>query len=66
MLVIHGEKDFRVPVGQGMEAFSVLQLKGIESRFLYFPEDGHWIQGPQNGILWHRIFNDWLDRTLKE
>jgi len=66
MLVIHGEKDFRVPIGQGMEAFSVLQLKGIESRFLYFPEDGHWIQGPQNGILWHRIFNDWLERTLKK
>ena len=66
MLIIHGEKDFRVPVSQGMEAFNVLQLKGVESRFLYFPEDGHWIQGPQNGILWHRIFNDWLDRTLKQ
>ncbi len=65
MLVIHGEKDFRVPVTEGMQAFTALQLKGIPSRFLYFPEEGHWILKPQNGILWHRVFFDWLDRSLK-
>jgi len=65
MLVIHGQKDFRVPVTEGMQAFTVLQAQGIESRFLYFPEEGHWIQTPQNGVLWHRIFFDWLGRTLK-
>jgi dipeptidyl aminopeptidase/acylaminoacyl peptidase len=65
MLVIHGQKDFRVPVTEGMQAFTVLQAQGIESRFLYFPEEGHWILTPQNGVLWHRIFFDWLGRTLK-
>ena len=65
ILVIHGEKDFRVPIGEGMQAFTAAQLNGIESRFLYFPEEGHWILTPQNGILWHRVFFDWLGRYLK-
>lgn len=66
MLVIHGEQDFRVPVTEGMQAFTALQLKGIESRFLYFPEENHWVLQPQNGVLWHRVFYDWLARYLKK
>ncbi|MDN4165835.1 S9 family peptidase [Cytophagales bacterium LB-30] len=65
ILVIHGEKDFRVPINQGMEAFNAAQLQGIPSRFLYFPEEGHWVLGAQNGVLWHRVFFEWLDETLK-
>lgn len=65
LLVIHGEKDFRVPVTQGMEAFTAAQVKGIPSRFLYFPEEGHWVQSPQNSVLWQRVFYDWLDRYCK-
>ncbi|MEZ4938808.1 MAG: S9 family peptidase [Crocinitomicaceae bacterium] len=65
MLVIHGEKDFRVPIGEGMQAFQVAQIKGIPSRFLYFPGEGHWVLSPQNGIVWHREFFNWLDRWLK-
>jgi dipeptidyl aminopeptidase/acylaminoacyl peptidase len=65
LLVIHGGKDFRVPEGQGMEAFGTAQLRGIPSRFLYFPNEGHWILKPQNAILWQRVFFDWLGRTLK-
>ncbi|MBT8462821.1 MAG: S9 family peptidase, partial [Gemmatimonadetes bacterium] len=65
LLVIHGEKDFRVPVGEGMQAFTAAQLQGLESRFLYFPQEGHWILSPQNGILWHRVFFDWLGRHLQ-
>lgn len=65
LLVIHGEKDFRVPITQGMEAFQVAQIEGVPSRFLYFPEEGHWIQSPQNGVVWHRVFFDWLERFLK-
>ncbi|RPD49982.1 S9 family peptidase [Hymenobacter sediminis] len=65
MLVIHGGKDFRVPEGQGMEAFGTAQLRGIPSRFLYFPNEGHWISKPQNSVLWNRVFFDWLARTLK-
>ncbi|SHI68034.1 Dipeptidyl aminopeptidase/acylaminoacyl peptidase [Hymenobacter daecheongensis DSM 21074] len=65
ILVIHGGKDFRVPEGQGMEAFGSAQLRGIPSRFLYFPNEGHWIQKPQNAVLWQRVFFEWLGRTLK-
>ncbi|MCB0820155.1 MAG: S9 family peptidase, partial [Bacteroidetes bacterium] len=50
MLILHGGKDFRVPEGQGFEAFQVLQLKGIKSKLVYFPEENHWILRPQNGI----------------
>ncbi len=64
LLVIHGQKDFRVPVTQGMEAFTVAQVNRVPSRFLYFPEEGHWVQGAQNGVLWQRVFYDWLDRNL--
>ncbi len=65
ILVIHGQKDYRVPVTQGMEAFNSAQLRGIPSRFLYFPGEGHWVQSPQNGVLWHRVFFEWLDQYLK-
>lgn len=62
LLVIHGEQDFRVPVTQGMEAFTAAQVQGVPSRFLYFPTEGHWVQSPQNSVLWGRVFFDWLDR----
>ena len=65
LMVVHGEKDFRVPVTQGMEAFTAAQVQGVPSRFLYYPNEGHWVQKPQNGVLWHRVFFDWLDRYCK-
>lgn len=64
-LVIHGELDFRVPVAQGMDLFSVLQRKGIPSKFLYFPDEGHWILKPQNSALWHETVFAWLADYLK-
>ena len=66
LLIIHGEKDFRVPVTQGMEAFTAAQVQGVPSRFLYYPNEGHWVLGPQNGVLWHRVFFDWLGRYCKK
>ncbi len=65
MLIIHNEKDFRVPLTQGMEAFTAARVQDIPARFLYFPDEGHWVNKPQNGILWQRVFFDWLDRYLK-
>lgn len=65
ILVIHNEKDFRVPIGEGLQAFQAAQLQGIPSKFLYFPEEGHWVTKPQNSVLWQRVFFDWLDKTLK-
>lgn len=64
ILVIHGGHDFRVPEGQGMEAFQLAQLKGLKSRFLYFPEESHWVLSPQNGMIWQREFFRWLKETL--
>lgn len=66
MLVIHGGKDFRIPYTQGMAAFNAAQLRGIPSKFLFFPEENHWVLSPQNGILWQREFFGWLDKWLKE
>jgi len=66
ILVIHGGRDYRVPDTQGMEAFQVAQLKGLKSRFLYFPNEGHWILRPQNGLVWHREFFSWLDETVRD
>ena len=66
MLVIHGGKDFRVPESEGMQAFQALQLKNLRSKYLYFPNQGHWITTPQNGVLWQREFFEWLDTDLKK
>lgn len=62
MLVIHGQLDYRITVEQGIGAFTALQRKGIESQFLYFPDENHWILRPQNSILWHDTVNTWLKR----
>ncbi|MFV0506697.1 MAG: alpha/beta fold hydrolase [Bacteroidales bacterium] len=65
ILVIHGEKDFRIPYTQGMGAFNSAVMQGVPAKFLYFPEECHWVLEPQNGILWHRVFFEWLDEWLK-
>jgi len=64
LLVIHGEKDYRVPITEGIQAFTAAKLRGIASEFLYFPDEGHWINKPQNGVFWQRIFFRFLDRHL--
>jgi dipeptidyl aminopeptidase/acylaminoacyl peptidase len=65
ILVIHGEQDFRVVFTQGMTAFNAAVLKGVPAEFLCFPDENHWVLKPQNGILWQRVFFDWLDKWLK-
>jgi len=65
ILVIHSELDYRIVASQGMAAFNAAQLRGIPSEYLYFPDENHWVLQPQNGILWQRVFYNWLDRWLK-
>jgi dipeptidyl aminopeptidase/acylaminoacyl peptidase len=65
MLVVHGALDYRVPLEQGLGAFSALQRKGIPSRFLYFPDENHWVLSPANSVQWHETVLDWLDRWTK-
>jgi len=65
IMVIHGGKDFRIPYTEGMQAFNAARLRGIPARFLYFPEETHFVVKPQNSILWQREFFGWLDKYLK-
>ncbi len=64
IMIIQGGKDYRVPIGQAQEAFQAAQLKGINSRFLLFPEENHWVLKPQNALVWQREFFKWLKETL--
>lgn len=64
MLVIHGERDYRVPYTQGIAAFTAAQSRGIPSQYLHFPDENHWILKPANSILWHDTVNAWLKRWL--
>jgi dipeptidyl aminopeptidase/acylaminoacyl peptidase len=64
ILIIQGGKDFRVPTGQALEAFTAARVRGIKSRLLYFPEENHWILTAQNALAWQREFFKWLKETL--
>ena len=66
LLVIHGEQDFRVPVTEGLQLFTALQRQGVESKLLYFPDEGHWILKPQNSELWYNTVLSWFDAHLKQ
>jgi dipeptidyl aminopeptidase/acylaminoacyl peptidase len=64
-LVSHGELDFRVPIGEAFQLFTTLQRRGVPSRLLYFPDEGHWVLKPQNSKVWHQTVLGWFDRWLK-
>ncbi|MDH6312510.1 dipeptidyl aminopeptidase/acylaminoacyl peptidase [Parabacteroides sp. PFB2-10] len=66
ILVTHGEMDFRVPISQGLAAFNAAKLRGVPAEMLVFPDENHWILQPQNGVLFQRVFFNWLDKWLKE
>jgi dipeptidyl aminopeptidase/acylaminoacyl peptidase len=65
MLVVHGELDYRVPVTEGLQLFTALQRQGVDSKLLYFPDEGHWILKPQNSELWYNTVLGWFDKYLK-
>lgn len=65
ILVIHGEKDYRILASQGMAAFNAAVLRGVPAELLIFPDENHWVLKPQDGILWQRVFKQWLDKWLK-
>ena len=65
-LVIHGEQDFRIPYSQALELFTALQLQKVPSRLLLFPDEGHFVQKPQNALLWYRTFIEWIDTWTKK
>ncbi len=65
-LVVHGQKDYRLDVSQGFDLFTTLQMEGVPSEMLYFPDEGHWVLKPQNSQLWYKTVNDWVDRWTKK
>jgi dipeptidyl aminopeptidase/acylaminoacyl peptidase len=64
-LVIHGELDYRVPVDQGLQLFTTLQVQNVESKLVIFPDEGHWIMKPQNSEFWYGQMLDWFGKYLK-
>jgi dipeptidyl aminopeptidase/acylaminoacyl peptidase len=64
-LIIHNELDYRVPLSEGMQLFTTLQRRGVPSKMLYFPDEGHWVLKPANSELWHKTVFDWLAQYLK-
>lgn len=64
ILIFHGGIDYRVPIGQGQEAFAAAQLQGIKSRFVFLPDENHWVLKPQNALVWQSEFYRWLKETL--
>ncbi|MGH9931169.1 MAG: prolyl oligopeptidase family serine peptidase [Pyrinomonadaceae bacterium] len=65
ILIIHGELDYRVPFGEGLQLFSAVQRMGVDSKLLVFPDEGHWVLKPQNSQLWFHTMLDWTDKYLK-
>jgi dipeptidyl aminopeptidase/acylaminoacyl peptidase len=65
-LVIHGQRDYRLDVSEGFQLFTTLQMEGVPSKMLYFPDEGHWVLKPQNSQLWYKTVNDWVDQWTKD
>jgi dipeptidyl aminopeptidase/acylaminoacyl peptidase len=65
-LVIHGQRDYRLDVSEGLQLFTTLQMEGVPSKMLYFPDEGHWVLKPQNSQLWYKTVNDWVDEWTKD
>jgi dipeptidyl aminopeptidase/acylaminoacyl peptidase len=65
LLVVHGELDYRVPVTEGLQLFTALQRQGVDSKLLYYPDEGHWVLKPQNSELWYTAVLGWFDTYLK-
>lgn len=65
-LVVHGQRDYRLDVSEGFQLFTTLQMLGVPSKMLYFPDEGHWVLKPQNSQLWYQTVGDWVDQWTKK
>jgi len=63
-LIIHSELDYRLTISEGLAAFNVLQARGVESQFLTFPDENHWVLKPENGLMWHEVVLDWINEHV--
>jgi len=65
-LVVHSQLDYRLDISEGLQLFTTLQVMGVPSKMLYFPDEGHWVLKPQNSQLWYKTVNDWVDQWTKQ
>ncbi len=65
ILIYQGGRDYRVPIEQGLQAFTAAQLRGIKSKLVYLPDENHWVLSAQNALVWQHEFYNWLAETLK-
>ncbi|KAM3066280.1 hypothetical protein ACMFMG_003209 [Clarireedia jacksonii] len=63
-LIVHNELDYRLPISEGIAAFNVLQARGVESKFLSFPNENHWVVKQENSLVWHKTVLDWLNEHV--
>ncbi|KAF9894279.1 DEIH-box ATPase [Aspergillus nanangensis] len=63
-LIIHNELDYRLTIAEGLAAFNVLQMKGVDSQFLTFPDENHWVLNPENALLWHKTVFNWINKHV--
>lgn len=61
-LIIHSSKDYRLPISEGLAAFNVLQARGVDSQFLTFPDENHWVLKPENSLAWHKVVLNWINK----
>jgi dipeptidyl aminopeptidase/acylaminoacyl peptidase len=65
-LIVHGEKDYRVPIDQGLELYGMLKARGVPARLLYFSDENHFVRKPTNSLIWYDEFHAWLRRYMGE
>jgi len=65
MLVMHGEKDYRVPINHALTVYGIYKGMGLDARLVYYPDENHWILSPQNSIYWYKELHNWFERYLK-
>lgn len=63
-LVIHNSKDYRLCVSEGLAAFNVLQTRGVDSQYLTFPDENHWVLKPENSLVWHKVVLNWINKYV--
>jgi dipeptidyl aminopeptidase/acylaminoacyl peptidase len=64
MLVVHGDKDYRVPIGEGLRLWTDLVHRGVDAKFLYFPDENHWVLKPGNAKVWYSTVIAFLDHHV--
>jgi dipeptidyl aminopeptidase/acylaminoacyl peptidase len=66
LMVVHGQLDYRVDLSEGYQAFTAAKRMGLDAKFLYFPDEGHWVLRPRNRRIWWGTVLDWLEGYLRE